>query len=409
MKKTAKILFLIPFLAAGMIGCSSESSKSDSDTESSTQEVTSSVNETESSITDTEDTSSRTEEDEFNAKMVEKLLDTISLGIVDKNDFFSYVEQKFRFGYKSETENESVECLIDTSMSGMSLMNFGNDNTSDAGENKSFYDVSLYEMLKNGDGYLDFTQEEKTDYSYKSVSKTGSKEENKEEDKYEAKTELIIKADNEDLYVQSKTSCSGSDESRSIDDSFNGKVNKNDFLEYAAEDYIDSIKKNSMFLDTWDYVAQFSFIASTYKESLELNDPSAVNEFIKNNGISFSEDEVGMTVGFELKTDDMFFALTGQEVENAPVISGRVVFDAENEELLIFDYDFKDYYKFLLELSAEGREITELTVDDYIVKGISLDIENHDVELDKDFTEYDDPVMFLAEMDEHLSVISDMM
>ena len=105
----------------------------------------------------------------------------------------------------------------------------------------------------------------------------------------------------------------------------------------------------------------------------------------------------------------MFAEITDQEIKDAPVISGRVIFDGEKEELLIFDYDFKDYFKYNLGLSAEGREITELTVDDYIVKGISLDIENHDVELDKDFTEYDDPVAFLADMDEHLSVISDMM
>ncbi|MBR6102979.1 MAG: hypothetical protein IKP95_11160 [Ruminococcus sp.] len=408
MKNTVKILLLIPFIAAGLAGCSGDSSESGSDT-ASIQNETSSVTESETSATASEDPSSRSAEDKFNARMVGKLLDTISSGAVDHSDFFSYVEQKYKFGYKSETENESVEFLIDTYMSGMSVMDFGSDNASDAGGGKSFFDISLYEMLKNGDGHLDFTQEEKTDYSYKSVSKTGSKEETKEAKKYEVKSDLIIKSDNADLYVQNKTTYSDQDGSSNIDDSFNGKIKKNDFLEYASEDYVETIRRKTMFLDALEYLAQFSYMASSYKDSLDLNDPSAVNEFIKNNGISFSEDEVGRVVSFEFKTDDMFAEITDQEIKDAPVISGRVIFDGEKEELLIFDYDFKDYFKYNLGLSAEGREITELTVDDYIVKGISLDIENHDVELDKDFTEYDDPVAFLADMDEHLSVISDMM
>lgn len=331
------------------------------------------------------------------ARIVRQLLNGLSASITktDRKGFVISFREQYSAQAGSQAKPEEVTFAIAYSGEGSVSMSYaleadGTQNAPEADGTRNALDLAL--LMRRGNGYLSGSQREEYTYYDKSIRViNGEETEHIQDVAYALEHEFTVKIDGEDYYAASESTFRDQkDAANDMTRSFYGKIDKNILLNTLSEEDMAEATQKLFFMEAWTYVRQISDLSKAFFQTLDLDSPSEVSAFMKQNCIEVEEKGASVKVSFVLDTTRIFSEMSREDLGEMPALRGFLEIEKESGDILHFEYDLGELLLAILRKMNADRPGFQATVSEFLLEGQVLNSALEDKTLDKTFTEYNE-------------------
>ena len=322
-----------------------------------------------------------------NNEEIKNSLNNLNLASFDNNNFNTSFRHQYDAESHTDDEYEKVDYTISYNGNGSLI-------TKIDGLTKDLSNYTFYDLITTKVGYIKLVQYEKINCDYIEIDKTDNNKRTEDKTNYEINHEITIKFDDSTIYISSSSKFNNlEDNTKNVDEAFNGKITKALFTDATTEESI------NYFYNELVVMSEFSInksvqkqVAEEFIKSKDLNDKD-FGAFVANNNLTIDNTKIS----FSYPCNSFINSLFSLKANKDSKINGKLTIDGTNKDLTNFEYDLKDFIFNSLDL-IDDEDLVKTNINVYTLNGELFNTAISDIKIDKEFKEYTESQSFMNDL-----------
>ena len=322
-----------------------------------------------------------------NNEKIKTSLNNLNSASFDNNNFNTSFKHQYDAESHTDDEYEKVDYTI-------SYDGNGSVTTKIDGLTKDLNSYTFYDLITTKVGYIKIEQSEKINCDYTEIDKTDNNKKSEDKNNYEIDHEFTIKFDDSTIYISSSSKFNNkNDNSKNVNETFNGKISKSLFTDATTEESFNYFYNQLVVMSEFNINNNVQkHVAEEFVKSIDLNEKD-FGSFVDDNKLSLD----GKDISFSYPCNSFINSLFSVKSKKDAQIKGKLTIDETKKELTNFNYDLKDFIFNSLDV-IDDEDLVKTNINVYTLNGELFSTAVSDIKIDKEFKEYTEAAAFMNDL-----------